>query len=271
MFFKTRNLLMMLFVLLFTVAVGCGDDAKDDNNKQDLTDVRGDQDTGLVGDTDNEADVAEEVDTNPTPTCTELSPAIGSGTCDSLCQTGCTAGQACVTTPDSNTCTTAGPGGQGAVCDQTVGCQAGFICASTDANSPSTCMKYCSPGSANGPQCDTGTKCNVLIIPGEERLAVCAPLKNDTCTVYPNAGCPTDQQCYPNGEGGTQCVPFKKEAKAGDSCKFLNECNENQICGGNPGICADYCPTVGDDTGCEGDLKCAKLGDGIPFGACIAG
>lgn len=270
--FKPRNVLMMLFFLLFTVAVGCGDDdKKENNNNQDLTDVRGDQDTGNVdNDTSSEADVEEGDTTTEPPTCTPLSPAIG--TCDALCNTGCGAGEACMTAPVQggaieSQCVPTGPGGQGDACGQTGNCKEGFACLSSDGTTAS-CLQYCRPNVNDATQCGAGLVCAGFSqsVPG---LGVCIQAPDDGCTTYPNTGCEDNEQCYDAQGGGTICAPFNASAKAGDTCASANACNKGQICAGSgaSGACQDICPTPGDNTGCEDGKQCQGV-SGKTFGIC---
>lgn len=270
---KSRNVLMILLILLFTFAAACGDDDEKSNNGNNANNVNNsqDQDAGNNGEDDasDEEDVEEQDTTPPPPTCEPLSPAIGDGVCDSLCQTGCAAGQACVTGQSTtgvfNQCQPEGTGVQGDDCSQD-GCQAGYTCAQLPDETTPKCMKYCRPGSAES-QCDPGTACNVGVVAGEQRIAVCSPERTDECTIYPNAGCGEGEQCYPTDANATktQCGAFNADAVAGNSCEMLNDCNENQLCVGD-NTCQDLCLTPGEACG-EGKT-CQGL-QGVTFGVCI--
>ena len=91
--------------------------------------------------------------TSPTPT-----------TCLPLEQTGCTADQACYSTPDGALCYKAGAAQPGATCHAANDCTPGSTCVTI--NGSSTCHSFCSTASGGTPSCSgtstSGTFCAAL-------------------------------------------------------------------------------------------------------------
>ena len=204
---------------------------------------------------------------NGTTNNTTCTPSTVAGACDPLCQTGCAPTQACIAAgnPVMSACVAAGTGTQGATCNGTMGCEAGYGCGLASATATSgTCQEFCKPGAGT---CAAGFACGPIV--QDMSLGVCAPVE-DKCTVLPN-NCPDNQMCY-NTTIGLQCINYKQGAMPGDACAAPTDCGDTQACIGMQGAasaCAQLCDPA---NACPDGKTCNPLtdenGNALPYGAC---
>lgn len=203
-------------------------------------------------------------------TCTPLDPALGP--CDALCQTGCGAGEHCVTRqptandPVTTECELQMGAGQGADCDQTSDCGEGFSCRLFRGDQ--ACRAYCRPGDPAPPQCPFDHACIPIT---DNRIGICV-FVNHTCEVLPNDSCSEPgEECY-NFPSGRRCE-MAGDAMLGETCDSTADCVEGTRCvaDGAAVICRQTCDP--DNSQCPNDENCAELtdqnGQSLGWGACF--
>ncbi len=149
------------------------------------------------------------------------------------------------------TCTVEGSGTSGIDnCDQDSMCWA-----VDNETNEGTCVALCD-GTPEAPTCaPQATACSisnggVLIL----CLPLCNPIANE---------CGPGQGCFPSGEF-FQCAPVAEGGEPGDTCQFLNACENGSACV-NPtqvpgctgaGCCSSYCDLTAQDPGCLAGQEC---------------
>ncbi len=166
--------------------------------------------------------------------CNPLDPQCNGGTCEFF------------TALEGFTCTAAGTGGQGNICEKPSECQPGFSC-TTVGNVPA-CKQRCVVGGTDN-TCPVDTECFGFqpkqIVDGTE-FGACVG-----CLPSPQEGCAAGETC--DLTSLTVYAPKCVKAgtlKVGSLCKTTSDCLVGLTCAG---VCTEYCPKpeVGDDI-CEG-------------------
>ena len=161
-------------------------------------------------------------------------------------------------------CMASGAGQDGAECNVSTDCAAGYECV----GSPGQCRHYCCDVSActtSQQFCDIQTVADV----GSLRVPVCMPVR--PCKLLATDGCANSEQCeVVDDQGTTSCVALGP-LKEGDSCE-TNHCGENLTCLGVPGSrkCYKLCETQKND--CAAGESCkssAPLFRDPAIGVCV--
>ncbi len=139
-------------------------------------------------------------------------------------------------------------------------CDIGSMCWDVDLETnQGTCISLCE-GSPEAPTCaPAGTGCSIA---NQGVLILCLPVCNPLADE-----CGEGQGCYPVGEG-FQCAPDASgddQGEPGDSCEFLNACDEGSGCvtpalvpcpAGSAGCCSSFCNIAGDASECLAGQEC---------------
>lgn len=135
-----------------------------------------------------------------------------------VAKTPATAGSDDLTSP---TCSAAGAGENGAACQSSSDCAAGFECVGNNG----VCRHYCCDD-----VCKADSFCDIQPATGASglKVPVCVPVH--ACSLLSGAGCGPDETCtiVNDNDGTTSCVATGP-AKVGESCDTVH-CGENLVC-----------------------------------------
>lgn len=177
-------------------------------------------------------------------------------------------GEMCIPNGESTQCVyQTGIKGPGAPCSNNKECEAGSTCVFY------TCSPFCCPSQAQA-FCGSA-QCNVSISFGTKIAFACNLSK--TCTLFENA-CPPNQGCRlgdPTQELALCAPQSANPAAEGESCEFLNDCGDNQLCSPKGNVCRYTCLLDGWQTkepglgGCPINQTC--LAASTNYGVCDPG
>ncbi len=275
-------------ILLAASLWACGDEEQNNNGSSNI--VPGNNSTSMNNATTNvmtnnntsTPNNGTTGNNNPvtTPDCVALNPAL-EGECDVLCQSGCTASQACSAQENevdpmmeeiaswSTSCAAPGDTAEGQSCTANTDCQQGYACADRRDGGGLACLQYCRTGGIEAPQCAQGLEC--VPFRTELRLGTCQePLPG--CTVFPDS-CGDGEQCYEPTDGTSPvCVTFG-DVDLGEPCEAIDDCQEELRCHEVPGtgkICVQICPPDDPDADrlCRDETTCNVVSGDVSWGAC---
>lgn len=124
-------------------------------------------------------------------------------------------------------------------------------CSKADKENCKVCPDDCGdcPSICGDGACQTDETCQDC--PGD--CGSCTPV----CSLFGSMGCPSGQQCYPDGKANLCSAPGTKSVA--DACLYFNECQKGQLCVG--GTCRAICNYTGVDAQwqCEPGVACNKV------------
>ena len=206
--------------------------------------------TADTGETDDATDAPEDglggEDTGDEDVATDPKCGITPGfTCNPICHTGCTEGQACLFTGGGFSCATAGFKAHGSPCSNATDCTSG-TCAES-ATGEAVCAAAC----LDDEDCPVNIACDTNI-EGATTYKSCG-VKAGACTLLEIGVCSEGEFCYPVGSG-VQCLPPGDDAKgANEACNGPSDCLPDHDCllfsGAANAVCVQLCSLTGSKSG----------------------
>ena len=220
--------------------------------------------------------------------CTPPAAAAATGTCDPVCQTGCTCNQQCVPVAPKPTCVpiTTALKEVHAACNGNEACKPGSLCI-PDRGDNAACGSHCFRLCYNHAQCGPGSRCldGVGISGTNLSYGLCSSEIEDCSPLGPNAGCLAANRpspafaCYVLSidEPERTVCECAGTASEGQACKSMHDCRPGLECisKGTESICRQLCTPEGlglpVSLACRNPmLRCRRFDIGKPrFGYCI--